>query len=61
MKNYKVVYRNDVGRVRATVCSYTEDLANDVADRFEDEGLEVLDIVEVEPGVSADEVEEAYK
>jgi hypothetical protein len=50
MRDYRVVYRGEDGRPRATVVSYTEDLANDRADEMEDNGVEILDIVEGKPG-----------
>lgn len=59
MKNYKVVYDKG-GIARATVVSYTEDLANDLADKMEDDGIEVYDIVECDPGTSAEEIEREY-
>lgn len=61
MKSYKVVYRNPAGEPRATVCSYTEDLANDLADEMEDKGTEILDIVECKLGTPCEEIARMYK
>lgn len=59
MKSYKVVYDSN-GVARATVCSYTEKLANDLADEMEDKGVEVYDIVECEPGTPPEDIEREY-
>lgn len=61
MKNYKVVYRGEDGRPRATVVSYTEDLANDRADEMEDNGVEILDIVECRIGTPPEQIEKMYE
>lgn len=60
-KDYKPVWRDGRGRVRSSVVSYTEDGANDRADQLEDEGFEIIDVVECKSGTSAGEVEEWFK
>jgi hypothetical protein len=61
MVNCKVVYRNESGKVRATVVSYSEDGANDEADRMEEKGIEVIDVVECKPGTPCEEIEAMFK
>jgi len=58
---FKPVWRDERGEVRASVVSYSEDGANDRADELEDQGFEIIDVVEHKPGVSADEVEGWFK
>jgi hypothetical protein len=58
---FKPVWRDERGQVRASVVSYSEDGANDRADELEDQGFEIIDVVEHEPGVSCDEVEGWFK
>lgn len=60
-KDYKPVWRNERGGVRASVVSYTEDGANDRADQLEDQGFEIIDVVECKPGTPASEVESWFK
>lgn len=50
MIDYKIIYVNKAGNAVATVCSYSHDAAQDRADELEDEGFEVVDIVQVSPG-----------
>ena len=57
---FKVVYRNERGQARVTVVGYSESLANDEADKMEDKGVEVIDVVEVKPGTPHEEIEEMY-
>jgi hypothetical protein len=61
MKNYKPVWRNERGEVRTSVVSYSEDLANDRADELEDQGFEIIDVVECKPGTPPEEVEGWFK
>lgn len=61
MKSFKVVYRGADGRPRATVVSYSEDLANDEADAMEDKGVEILDIVQCKLGTPPEEIEKMYE
>lgn len=61
MKNYKPVWINDKGDVTTSVVSYTENLANDRADELEDDGFEVLDVVECDPGTPPEVVEGWFK
>jgi hypothetical protein len=61
VKSYKPVWRNERGEVKASVVSYSEDLANDRADQLEDQGFEVLDVVECEPGTPPEVVEGWFK
>jgi len=61
MRSFKVAYRNERGEPRATVCSYTEDLANDLADEMEDKGIEILDIVECRLGIPPEDIAKLYK
>ncbi|AVP41389.1 hypothetical protein SEA_YARA_55 [Streptomyces phage Yara] len=61
MKSFKVVYRGADGKPRASVVSYTEDLANDRADEMEDEGVEILDIVECKLGTPPEDIEKLYE
>ncbi len=61
MKSFKVVYRNERGEPRATVVSYSEDGANDRADQMEDQGVEILDVVECQLGIAPEEVERWYE
>jgi hypothetical protein len=58
---FKPVWYNERGEVTASVVSYSEDGANDRADELEDQGFEIIDVVEHKPGVSADEVEGWFK
>lgn len=60
-KDYKPVWRNERGEVRASVVSYTEDGANDRADQLEDQGFEIIDVVECKPGTPVEEVEGWFK
>lgn len=60
-KDYKPVWRNERGEVRASVVSYTEDGANDRADQLEDQGFEIVDVVECKPGTPVEEVEGWFK
>lgn len=59
--NFKVVYVNGRGRVTATVVGYSEDGANDEADRMEDAGTEVVDVIECKPGTAIEEIERMYE
>lgn len=61
MKSFKVAYRHADGTPRATVCSYTEKLANDLADEMEDKGVEILDIVQCKLGTPPEEIARMYK
>lgn len=61
MRCFKPVWYNERGQVTASVVSYSEDGANDRADELEDEGFEIIDVVEHKPGVSAEEVEGWFK
>lgn len=61
MKSFKVVYMNPNNEPRATVVSYSEDGANDVADEMEDQGIAVLDIVQCALGTPCEEIEKMYK
>lgn len=60
-KDYKVVWRNERGGVSASVVSYTEDGANDRADQLEDQGFEIIDVVECESGTPCETVEGWFK
>lgn len=61
MKSFKVAYRGPDGRPRATVVSYTEELANDEADAMEDRGIEVFDIVECKLGTPCETIAAMYE
>ena len=61
MKNYKPVWYNERGEVRTSVVSYSEDLANDRADELEDQGFEIIDVVECKPGTPPEVVEGWFK
>ena len=61
MKSYKPVWRNERGEVRTSVVSYSEDGANDRADELEDQGFEIIDVVECKPGTAPEVVEGWFK
>lgn len=58
---FKVVYRNERGQARVTIVGYAEDAANDRADKMEDDGVEVIDVIEVKPGTAHEVIERMYK
>lgn len=61
MPNFKVVYRDAGGTVRATVVSYSEDGANDRADEMEDEGVEIIDVVACKVGQDCEEIARLFR
>lgn len=50
MIDYRIVYFNKADVKCITVCSYSEGAAQDRADEMEDDGLEVVTILQVKPG-----------
>lgn len=61
MRSFKVVYVDSRGNPCATVCSYPEHLANDLADEMEDKGTEILDVVECKNGTPPSKIERMYQ
>ena len=59
--NFKVVYVDSSDEVRATVVSYTEDGANDRADEMEDDGVEIVDVVECAVGIDCEKIARLYR
>jgi hypothetical protein len=58
---FKVVYRNERGQARVTIVGYSEDGANNQADKMEDEGVEIIDVIEVKPGTPHEDIERMYE
>lgn len=58
---FKVIYRNGRGIVTGTVVGYSENGANDEADKMEADGVEVIDVIECKPGTALEEIERMYR
>ena len=58
---FKVIYRDGRGVVTGTVVGYSENGANNEADKMEERGVEVIDVIECKPGTALEEIERMYR